>query len=107
MTSGIALLEVRCLKKYFQVRKGVLGREVGFVKAVDGVDLHVVERETLGLVGESGCGKTTAGRSIIRLLEPTVGEVLFSSRSLAKPSVGSTCLRHRSESSRRCGATCR
>jgi len=77
------LLEVNGLKKHFPVRKGILRRAVGAVKAVDGIDLFINEGETLGLVGESGCGKTTAGRTILRLLEPTEGEVLFRSRRLA------------------------
>ena len=72
-----ALLEVRDLKKHFPVRRGVLGRTVGHVRAVDGVSLTVPRGRTLGLVGESGCGKTTAGRTILRLLEPTAGEILF------------------------------
>jgi peptide/nickel transport system ATP-binding protein len=71
------LLEVTALKKYFPVRQGVLKQVVGHVKAVDDVGLHIMEGETLGLVGESGCGKTTTGRSIMRAIEPTDGEVLF------------------------------
>jgi len=76
------LLEVKGLKKYFPIQKGLLRRTVGNVKAVDDVNFFVREGETLGLVGESGCGKSTAGRSIIRLYEPTAGEVLFRSRNL-------------------------
>ncbi|MBL8095089.1 MAG: ATP-binding cassette domain-containing protein [Anaerolineales bacterium] len=76
------LLEVRGLKKYFPIHKGLLRRVAGHVKAVDDVNFSVREGETLGLVGESGCGKSTAGRSIIRLYEPTAGEVLFRSRAL-------------------------
>ncbi len=76
------LLEVKGLKKYFPIQKGLLRKTVGYVKAVDDVTFFVREGETLGLVGESGCGKSTAGRSIIRLYEPTAGEVLFKSRHL-------------------------
>ncbi len=74
---GKRLLEVTDLRKYFPIRRGVLSRVVGHVKAVDGVSFHVDHGETLGLVGESGCGKTTVGRSILRLIEPTSGEVRF------------------------------
>jgi ABC-type oligopeptide transport system ATPase subunit len=63
--SGPPLLEVRGLKKHFPVRKGVLGRTVGFVYAVDGISFEIAEGETLGLVGESGCGKSTAGKAIL------------------------------------------
>jgi len=76
------LLEVRGLKKYFPIHKGLLRRVAGYVKAVDDVNFTVRVGETLGLVGESGCGKSTAGRSIIRLYEPTAGEVLFRSKAL-------------------------
>ena len=71
------LLDVRGLKKHFPVKGGFIKRGVGTVKAVDGVDLFVNKGETLGLVGESGCGKTTAGRTIMRLLDPTAGEIHF------------------------------
>ena len=76
------LLEVKGLKKYFPIQKGLLRRTVGNVKAVDDVNFFVREGETLGLVGESGCGKSTAGRSIIRLYEPTAGQIMFRSRTL-------------------------
>jgi peptide/nickel transport system ATP-binding protein len=79
------LLEVKNLKVYFPVRKGILKRTVGHVKAVDDVNLYIKESETLGLVGESGCGKTTTGRAILRLIEPTGGEILFRSKKLAGP----------------------
>jgi peptide/nickel transport system ATP-binding protein len=71
------LLEVKALKKYFPIQRGILRRTIGHIKAVDRVDLYVEEGETLGLVGESGCGKTTLGRTILRVYEPTDGEILF------------------------------
>jgi peptide/nickel transport system ATP-binding protein/oligopeptide transport system ATP-binding protein len=71
------LLEVRNLVKYFEVRGGVLQRVQAWIKAVDDVSFTIRAGETLGLVGESGCGKTTIGRSILRLIEPTDGQVLF------------------------------
>jgi len=71
------LLEVRNLKKYFPIQRGFLRRVVGHVRAVDGVSFFIRQGETLGLVGESGCGKTTTGRLILRAYEPTAGEVLF------------------------------
>lgn len=76
------LLDVKGLKKYFPIHKGFLRRVVGYVKAVDDVSFFVREGETLGVVGESGCGKSTAGRSIIQLYEPTAGAVNFRSRVL-------------------------
>ncbi len=69
------LIEVTDLKKHFPIRKGVLGRTVGNVLAVDGVSFSIGEGETLGLVGESGCGKTTVGRAVLRLIEPTSGQI--------------------------------
>lgn len=71
------LLEVKNLKKYFPIRKGFFGRDVQHVKAVDDVSFYVRRGETLGLVGESGCGKSTTGRTLIRLYEPTAGEIIF------------------------------
>jgi peptide/nickel transport system ATP-binding protein len=79
---GANLLEVRGLKKHFPIHGGVLRRVVGQVKAVDGIDFYIKEGETLGLVGESGCGKSTAGRSVIRLYDLTDGEVLFNDPQL-------------------------
>jgi oligopeptide/dipeptide ABC transporter ATP-binding protein len=80
----MALLEVQNLKKYFPVNKGVLSRTIGFVRAVDRVSFSIEQGETLGLVGESGCGKTTVGRSILRLIEPTSGQVRFNGQDLLK-----------------------
>lgn len=71
------LLRVNNLVKHFPIRRGFLKTNVGAVRAVDGVNFHIRERETLGLVGESGCGKTTTGRCIMRAIEPTSGEVLY------------------------------
>ena len=71
------LLSVRNLKKHYPIKEGVLSRQVGAARAVDGVSFDIAQGETLGLVGESGCGKSTAASSIIRLEEPTSGEVLF------------------------------
>ena len=82
MPPAAPLLEVKRLKKYFPVEGGILRRKVGEVKAVDDVSFVVREGETLGLVGESGCGKTTVGRTILRLEEPTAGQVLFRSARL-------------------------
>jgi oligopeptide transport system ATP-binding protein len=78
-----ALLEVRDLVKHFPVRRGLFGR-AGAVRAVDGVSFEVAPGEVLGLVGESGCGKTTAGRCVLRLLEPTSGTVRFEGRDVAR-----------------------
>jgi ABC-type oligopeptide transport system ATPase subunit len=82
--NGNYLLEVKGLKKYFPITAGVLRKVVGYVKAVDDINFYVRHGETLGLVGESGCGKTTAGRTIIRLYDPTAGEVTFQTRRLSK-----------------------
>ncbi|TMI06957.1 MAG: dipeptide ABC transporter ATP-binding protein [Betaproteobacteria bacterium] len=76
------LLRVAKLVKYFPVRRGILGRRSGAVRAVDGIDFEVGEGETLALVGESGCGKSTTGRLILRLIEPTSGAIDFEGRDL-------------------------
>jgi peptide/nickel transport system ATP-binding protein len=78
------LLEVHNLKKYFPIHQGVLRRQVGAVKAVDGVSFTVKRGETLGLVGESGCGKSTTGETILHLLEPTGGQVIFDGQDITK-----------------------
>ncbi|QDN80620.1 dipeptide ABC transporter ATP-binding protein [Streptomyces sp. S1A1-7] len=79
---GDVLLKVTGLQKHFPIRKGLLQRQVGAVRAVDGLDFEVRSGETLGVVGESGCGKSTMGRLITRLLEPTAGKVEFEGRDI-------------------------
>src|SRR6266403_6381078 len=76
------LLEVEDLKKHFPIHRGVFSRVSGYVYAVDGVSFHIKRGETLGLVGESGCGKTTVGRAVLQLYKPTAGEVMFEGRDL-------------------------
>ena len=76
------LLEVRDLKTWFPIRRGVLQRVTGHVKAVDGVNFYLDKGETLGLVGESGCGKTTVGRTLLRLAEHTGGQALFEGKDI-------------------------
>ncbi|MFF1834651.1 ABC transporter ATP-binding protein [Streptomyces sp. NPDC058231] len=82
------LLKVTGLRKHFPIRKGLLQRKAGAVKAVDGIDFEVYSGETLGVVGESGCGKSTMGRLITRLLEPTDGKVEFSGKDITHLGVG-------------------
>ncbi len=81
---GDTLLAVKNLKKYFPVRGGLFRRDIGSIKAVDDIDLTVEEGQSFGLVGESGSGKTTVGKTILRLVEPTEGEILFEGRDLCK-----------------------
>ena len=82
MADDEKLLEIKNLKKYFPVKEGVFRRTVAHVKAVDDITFHIKKGETLGLVGESGCGKSTAGRTILRLLEATAGEIWFEGKNL-------------------------
>jgi oligopeptide/dipeptide ABC transporter ATP-binding protein len=78
------ILEVKNLKVYFPIKGDLIPRVVGYVKAVDGIDLSIKYGETLGLVGESGCGKSTTGRAILRLVEPKEGNVLFEGKEVLK-----------------------
>ena len=93
------LLRVTGLKKHFPVKGGLLSREVGRVHAVDGVSFAVNRGETLGLVGESGCGKSTTARCVLRLIEPSDGEIVFDGQDMLGARPAATCAR--------CGATCR
>ena len=78
------LLEVKDLKMYFENKKGFLGKKIEYVKAVDGVSFKIQKGETIGLVGESGCGKSTTGYSIMRLYKPTAGEIIFDGKDIAQ-----------------------
>lgn len=77
------LIEIKNLKKYFTKVSGLLGKDIQYVKAVDNISFHIKRGETLGLVGESGCGKSTAGRTIMKLYEPTAGQILFDGVDIA------------------------
>lgn len=77
------LLQATGVQKYFPVHRGVLQRTVGHIQAVDGVDLEIVQGQTLGLVGESGCGKSTLSRTLVRLLEPTAGQIRFDGHDIS------------------------
>jgi len=77
------LIEVENLRKYYPITAGLLARHVADVKAVDGVSFQILEGETLGLVGESGCGKSSLGRTILRLEEPTTGRILYKGSDIA------------------------
>ena len=89
------LLHVQDLVKYFPIRRGVFRRQVGAVQAVDGISFDIYKGETLGLVGESGCGKSTAGRTILQLLKPTDGEVIFNGDDLVSLNRGEMRKRRR------------
>jgi len=86
MSENNTLLQVQNLKKHFSIAGGFLGRKVGAVKAVDGISFEIARSETLGMVGESGCGKSTAGRAILQLHKPTAGQVFFNGEDLTQMS---------------------
>src|SRR4030095_368107 len=78
------LVDVQNLKKYFPIKKGVFSKTIGYVKAVDDVSFQIKQGEPLGLLGESGSGKTTIGRSLLRLIEPTSGKVIFEGKDVTE-----------------------
>src|SRR3954470_12351775 len=82
--AGETLLRIKDLVKHFPVKSGLLSRTVEFVHAVDGVSFDIAPGETLGLVGESGCGKSTTGRCILRLIEPSTGEIWFEGNDVTR-----------------------
>ncbi|MEH7346802.1 dipeptide ABC transporter ATP-binding protein [Bacillus sp. JJ1532] len=82
------ILDVKDLRKHFPIKAGFLQRTVGSIKAVDGLSFNVKRGETIGIVGESGCGKSTAGRTLIRLYEPTSGDIIFKGQNISKMSEG-------------------
>ncbi len=84
MANNEILIEVKNLKKYFVKNKGLIKKQLEITKAVDDVSFYIRKGETLGLVGESGCGKSTTGRTVLRLYEPTAGEILYGGKDIAK-----------------------
>ena len=95
MNNKMNLLEVRDLVKHFSRVKGLRKKVLGIVKAVDGVNLNIRQGETLALVGESGCGKTTLGRTVLRAIEPTSGEIYFGMDNDVSEPISMTSLKNR------------